>query len=146
MFLEETNTIKNITLYCKVEPSLNCFVICNQDGKVVWSESFSASPIEPSACDIEAAKKAVYLAKKIREKHNLSSIYLTLIVGSNWLSLSDNKDYYDELAWKLLHLAEKYNVVLSVEHIPRKESPVDEYTVDRVYVDYKDNIDQIVCQ
>lgn len=138
---------KKITLYSDAKASNDRYAICDQSGEVVWAGRFFQEHIEQSACEMAAAKKAVWLAKKIREQNNLETIVLNLKVDAQWLTYAENVQYgstrHGGKALQLGHLAEKYNVVLKMNWIPGKENPADKFTVCKGFEHFSNHLHQI---
>lgn len=83
---------------------------------------------EQSSGEMAAAKKAVWLASKVKEALGVEAIALTLKVDAEWLTWA-NGDRQGGRARKLGEAARRLNVALTVEHIPGSENPADQYTV-----------------
>jgi len=125
-----------ITLFSDAKASKDRFAICNRDGKPVWYGKFFDSDRdyngEQSSGEMAAAKKAVWLAAKVKEVLGVASIRLILKVDAEWLTWANRVAEGADGGGKARALgeaAQKLSVVLRVEHIPGAENPADAYTV-----------------
>ena len=85
----EANAAASLTLYCDANAKNDRFAICDKRGNPVWHGRFFATDHdyngEQSSSEIAAAKKAVWLASKVKETVGLSAIRLALKVDAEWL-------------------------------------------------------------
>lgn len=133
--LEKSVTHK-VCLYTDYKSSANRYAVTDCNGDPLWYGKDFDGPLEQSKGELETAKKAIWLAGKIKEQNGLSTIGLHLKVDAQWLiywQSGKNK------AWPLKAAAEKYNVLLNVEWIPGSENPADKYTVGSGYANWKDS-------
>lgn len=145
---ESAKKAKQITLYTDAKASADRFAVCNQDGEVVWSGRFFGKVAEQSACELESAKKAVWLAKKVAEDNKLDHIKLKLYVDAEWLCYANsvNKDTNSKTGGKARALGNYANylgVYLEVVWVSGERNPADKYTTATGYYDYNDNLDDI---
>lgn len=131
-----------ITLYSDAKASKLRFGICDQGGQPVWHGRDFDENGEQSAAELGAAKKAIWLAGKVRERSGLDSIKLTLLVDAEWLTHA-NRETGGGQAAQLRRAAAKAGVVLDVRWIPGRENPADEYTICTGYMKWQSGIDQI---
>lgn len=118
-----------VTLYSDFKSSKDRFAIVDRNEDPVWyGRSFDA--YEQSAGELDAASKAIWLVGKVREALKEEAIALNLFVDAQWLTSFCNRN---SKAYPLLLAARKHNVVLTIEWIPGKENPADEWTVAHGY-------------
>src|SRR5215472_2077692 len=76
----EANATASLTLYSDAKAKNDRFAICDKRGNPVWHGRFFATDHdyngEQSSSEIAAAKKAVWLASKVKETLGLSAIKL----------------------------------------------------------------------
>jgi hypothetical protein len=121
----EANATASLTLYCDAKANNDRFAICDKRGNPVWHGRFFFAIDhdyngEQSAGEIAAAKKAVWLAAKVKETLGLSAIKLALKVDAEWLCYANTVRQGKEgggRARALGDLAIRSGVVLTVEHI-----------------------------
>ena len=74
----EANATASLTLYCDAKAKNDRFAICDKRGNPVWHGRFFATDHnyngEQSSGEIAAAKKAVWLASKVKETLGLSAM------------------------------------------------------------------------
>lgn len=128
----------DITLYSDAKASHGRFGICGADGNVVWHGRFFAedNAREQSDAELEAAKKAVWMASKIKEAAGAKVAKLTLLVDAQWLVYQDNSK---QKGFVLTQLATRFGLVLDVQWIPGTDNPADEWTVASGYKKWSDN-------
>lgn len=131
-----------ITLYSDAKASKLRFGVCDQAGEPVWHGRDFDEHGEQSAAEMAAAKKAVWLAAKVRERAALNVIKLNLNVDAQWLVYANGNDGGGKAA-ALRSAANKQGVVLNVQWIPGAQNPADEYTVCGGYQKWQDGIDSI---
>lgn len=131
-----------ITLFSDAKASKFRFGICDQDGQPVWHGRDFDEIGEQSAAELAAAKKAVWLAGRVRERRGLDSLKLNLRVDAEWLTHA-NRETGGGQAAQLWSAATKAGVVLSVQWIPGVQNPADEYTICTGYQKWQSGIDQI---
>ena len=82
----EANATASLTLYCDAKANNDRFAICDKGGNPVWHGRFFATDHdyngEQSSREIAAARKAVWLAAKVKETLGLSAIKLALKVDA----------------------------------------------------------------
>lgn len=118
------------TLFVDAKARCQRFGICDADGDVVWhgiffedDQSFSyGDRNEQSACECAAARKAIWLASKIKEAVGAPALRLNLKVDAQWLCTGGGK------ATILQSDARRFNIDLNLEWIPGTENPADEWT------------------
>ena len=125
-----------LTLYTDAKARTDRFAICDRDGQPVWFGRFFASDRdyngEQSTGEMAAAKKAVWLAAKVKEAINAQAIYLTLRVDAEWLCWANEVREGGKAGGKaraLGEMAQRHRIVLTVEHVPGVDNPADRYTV-----------------
>lgn len=137
----EKNITKEVVLYSDAKASKDRFGITDKDGNAVWYGRFFEDDRdyngEQSSGELAAAKKAVWLASKISEKVG-GVVKLTLKVDAEWLCWANETDGRGGKAKQLRQLADRYNVVLNVEHVYGCDNPADYYTTCPGYQSYKD--------
>jgi hypothetical protein len=127
-----------VTLYTDAKASAGRYGICDKIGNVVMHGRFfdDDDAGEQSRAELCAAKKAVWLASKIKEAVGATAIKLTLLVDAQWLVW---QDHAGQKGYVLTQMARKYNIQLSVEWIPGSENPADKWTVASGYKKWSDN-------
>lgn len=122
---EEPTTPHEITFYSDYKLGTNRFAITDENGAPLWYGKDFDAPSSQAQGELNAGKKAVWLAGKVREMFDLPSIKLTLNVDAQWLTYqSDPK----QKGYELTRLAEKYNVILDVNWVNGEDNPADAYT------------------
>jgi hypothetical protein len=131
----------SVLLYVDANAGDGRFAICDEDGGPVRVGGFSFGDRVDSqaSAELEAAKKAVWLASKIRDVLGEQGIALTLMVDAEWLTYRTGKR-----SRELYIYARRLGVALSVRWIPGSENPADRYTRDSVYIGWRDAIDRLV--
>lgn len=119
-----------ITLYCDAKQSTNRYGITDRNGLPVWHGQFftDAAPEHQADAELEAAKKAVWLAGKVKEELGLKAIELNLYVDAEYLCY---QDHYKQKGYVLTIQAKKTNVKLNVRHVAGTDNPADKWTVER---------------
>jgi hypothetical protein len=120
----EANATASLTLYSDAKAKSDRFAICDKRGNPVWHGRFFATDHnyngEQSSGEIAAAKKAVWLASKVKETLGLPAIKLALKVNAEWLCYANAVRQGNPgggRARALGDLAIRSGVVLTVEHI-----------------------------
>ena len=132
--MKEAATV-TLILYSDAKARTNRFGICDKNGNPVWFGMFFDRDDfngEQSSGEMEAAKKAVWLASKVMKSLKTTAINLHLNVDAEWLVWANQTHTHDERGGKARDLgiyAEKLGVVLHVEHIPGEKNPADKYTI-----------------
>jgi hypothetical protein len=119
-----------VILYSDAKATRQRFGITAATGAVLWhgiffddDPNFSyGSRSEQSACELAAARKAIWLANKIKAVANLVSLRLELRVDAIWLCTLSGK------AAILKADARYFGIDLKVEWIPGSENPADRWT------------------
>lgn len=119
-----------VELYVDAKSRCQRFAICDSEGKVVWygiffedDKSFSyGDRNEQSACECAAARKAIWLASKIKEAVEAVAVRLKLNVDAKWLCSLAGK------ASILATDARRFNIELNVNWIPGESNPADKWT------------------
>ena len=134
----ETQIEYSLTLFVDAKASANGFGICDRNGDVLWYGKFfhDEDAEEQSKAELCAAKKAVWLAGKVKEAVGNKPIHLQLMVDAQWLTY---QDHGGQKGYVLTQLARKYGLKLEVEWIPGKENPADFYTTKSRYKSWEDN-------
>ena len=140
---EERAAVRHqITLFSDAKAKNLRFGICNQNGEPVWHGRDFDELDEQSAAEMSAAKKAVWLASKIREANGFERLKLVLMVDAQWLVYA-NGDTGGGKAAALRSAAAKAGLVLDVRWISGKDNPADAYTVCTGFMKWQDGIDSI---
>lgn len=119
-----------VELYVDAKARCQRFAICNNFGQPTWygiffedDQSFSyGDRNEQSACECAAARKAIWLASKIKEASGAKAIRLNLNVDAQWLCSLAGK------ASILASDARRFNVDLVMNWIPGTSNPADKWT------------------
>ena len=126
----EANARASLTLYCDAKANNDRFAICDKRGNPVWHGRFFVTDHdyngEQSSGEIAAAKKAVWLASKVKETLGLSAIKLALKVDAEWLCYANAVRAGNPgggRARALGDLAIRSGVVLTVEQIAGGKNP-----------------------
>lgn len=131
----------SVTLYSDAKAKKNRFGICCRWERPVFYGKFFASDTdyngEQSSGEKAAAKKAVWLAFKIREAIGAPAIVLNLWVDAKWM-VSANKVLTGEKGGKsarsIADYANSLGVVLNMRWIAGTENPADQWTVARGFM------------
>lgn len=118
------------TMFVDAKARCQRFGICDADGDVIWhgiffedDPSFSyGDRNEQSACECAAARKAIWLASKIKESCGAPALRLTLKVDAQWLCTGGGKSTI------LQSDARRFNIELNLEWISGTSNPADEWT------------------
>lgn len=126
------------TLYVDAKASAGKFGITDENGEILWYGRFfdDDNAGEQSRAELAAAKKAVWLASKIKESVGANSIELILYVDAQWLTYQDHSG---QKGYALTQLAKKYDIDLHVQWISGKDNPADEWTTASGYKKWSDN-------
>jgi hypothetical protein len=119
-----------ITLYSDAAAVFQRFAICDGDKLPLWygqffldGRSFSfGDPAEQSACEFAAARKAIWLASRVKDAVGASAIRLRLFVDAQSLISSPRKSA------ALASDARMFGIVLEMQWIPGKQNPADRYS------------------
>lgn len=138
-----------LTLITDAKASKNRYAVCDGAGKPLWHGRFFDGDHdyngEQSSGEMAAAKKAVWLASKIRERCGADSMELTLLVDAKWLTWANSVGAEGDngktggKARALGETAKRLGVKLHVEHIPGESNPADAYTICTGYKRWQDN-------
>ncbi len=128
----------SVTLYTDAKASYGNYAICDKDGNALWYGKFfpEDNAGEQSRAEVASAKKAVWLASKIKEAIGNKPIHLNLIVDAQWLCYQDHSG---QKGYVLTQLAKKHGIMLEVTWIKGTENPADEYTTKAGYKKWQDN-------
>lgn len=128
----------SVELYVDAKASYGKFGITDKDGDVLWYGKFfdNDEAGEQSAAELSAAKKAVWLASKIKEAINENAIELILYVDAQWLTY---QDHYGQKGYVLTLLAKKYNIKLDVKWVKGVDNLADKWTTTSGYKKWSDN-------
>lgn len=147
----EATAVHEIMLYTDAKARTDRFAICNKNGDPVWYGKFFDDDRdysgEQSTGEMAAAKKAVWLASKVKDVLGASTIRLTLMVDAEWLTWANLVQQGRDGGGKARALGEaatKAGVVLTVQHIPGAENPADKYTICTGFQKY--DIESLVLQ
>ena len=133
-----------LTLIADAKARTKRFAICSREGNPVWyGDFFDWEHIgEQSLSEMAAARKAVWLASKIRELIGADTIELTLKVDAQWLIWANQVAQGKASGGKARALgeyAQQLNVILNVVHVPGADNPADRYTVGSGFKKWRDN-------
>lgn len=129
------------TLFVDAKARCQRFAVCDESGKALWfgiffedDQSFSyGDRNEQSACECAAARKAIWLASKIKEAVGATALRLNLKVDAQWLCTGAGK------AAILQSDARRFNIELNLEWIRGTSNPADEWTTASGYRKWSDN-------
>lgn len=122
-----------VTLYSDAKAKKDRFGITASDGSPVWYGRFFDSDKgyngEQSSGEMEAAKKAVWLASKVRDAVG-GVVELELFVDADWLTYA-NESYGKQggKAKVLRNYAKKLGIPLNVQWVSGLKNPADAYTI-----------------
>lgn len=130
-----------VTLFVDAKARCQRFGICDQAGEVLWygiffedDQSFNyGDRNEQSACECAAARKAIWLASKIKEAAGAVAIRLNLKVDAQWLVSGGGKSAI------LQSDARRFNIELNLEWIAGTSNPADEFTTASGFKKWSDN-------
>lgn len=114
-----------LVLYSDANCKNNRFAVCNGNKQPVYFGNFFNGTANQAMAELEAAKKALWVAVKVKEHYELEAMKLVLYVDAEWLTYQDNKK---QKGFILTEFANKNNIVLEVVHISGKDNPADKYT------------------
>lgn len=127
----------HLTLVTDAKASHRRFAICNQDGAVVWYGRFFDDDRdfngEQSSGELACAKKAVWLAGKVKEQLGAEALRLTLQVDAQWLCFQDHSK---QKGFILTEMARRANIELHVKWIAGSTNPADRWTTASGYQKY----------
>lgn len=139
----------NLTLYSDAKASHRRFAICDRNGDPLWHGRFFDDDRgfdgEQSSGEMEAAKKAVWLAGKIKQAIGAADLTLTLMVDAEWLCWANEAmkpDWNGKTGGKAKYLAlaaKKAGICLDVQHVRGVDNPADAYTVCTGFKKWSDN-------
>ena len=134
----ENEITHTVTMYCDAKASAGRFGITDEDGNVLWHGRFfeDDDAEEQSRAELSAAKKAVWLAGKVKESIGAKAIEFNLIIDAQWLTY---QTHGGQKGYALTVLARKYNIKLNVQWIPGKDNPADKWTIANGYKKWQDN-------
>ena len=119
------------------------YAICNENGSPLWHGKFFENDYdyngEQSTSEFATAKKAIWLASKIKESINEHVIELELRTDAEWLCWANATDGKGGKAKKLKAQANKLNVILNVVHIKGASNPADYYSRTKGFKKWQDN-------
>lgn len=142
---ELKNKVKyEVTLITDGSAKHNKFAITNKNGEPLWFGKFFSSDLdyngEQSTSEMAAAKKGVWLAHKVAKAIGEDIIELNLKTDAQWLCwATDFRHNKGGKAKNLKRLADKYNVILNVEHIEGSANPADKYSRNIGFKKWSDN-------
>jgi hypothetical protein len=127
-----------VTLFTDAKARCERFAVCDREGQVVWfGRFFDGEGSEQSAAELEAAKKAVWLAGKVREALGVPELRLNLMVDAEWLTWANARAEGDfktgGKAKVLAQLAERAGLQLHVEWVRGTSNPADRWTTSSGY-------------
>ncbi|WP_421977151.1 ArdC family protein [Roseivirga seohaensis] len=126
-----------VTFYSDAKASAGRYGITDEDGEPLWhGRFFGDEGNEQSDAELDAAKKAIWLANKVKETIGADAIRLNLYIDAQWLTYQDHPK---QKGFALKRLADKYRIDLNTEWIPGKQNPADKWTVATGYKKWSDN-------
>lgn len=146
--LNEIAAGAELIFYTDAKARTERFAVCDKNGDPIWYGRFFPNDTdfngEQSSGEMAAAKKAVWLAGKVREALGLGAIHLTLRVDAEWLCwansvATDDNSKIGGKARVLGEFAQRMGIILKVEHIPGASNPADQYTVCSGFKNWRDN-------
>lgn len=124
-----------VTLYSDAKAKFDRFGITDANGNPVWFGKFFDDDRdyngEQSSGEMAAAKKAVWLASKVKDAIGAQAIRLELFVDAEWLCYANNVEAGEASGGKaraLAYAAQRLGVVLNVNWIQGTENPADKFT------------------
>lgn len=141
-------TTPDLILFTDAKVSRNKFALTDAQGEVIWYGSFFEEWVdEQSVGEMEAAKKAIWLAGKWKQTNQLPSLKLELRVDAEWLTWANAATSGEAnskgkpaggKARKLAYAAEKAGVELHVVWVRGTSNPADKWTTEGGYQKYSD--------
>jgi hypothetical protein len=130
-----------VELFVDAKASYQRFGITDANGEVLWhgiffddDRSFSyGDPNEQSACECAAARKAIWLASKVKEAVGASALRLTLNVDAQWLCTLSGK------ASVLASDARRFNIELNMNWVSGVSNPADTWTTASGFKKWSEN-------
>lgn len=145
----EAKATASLILFADAKARTQRFAICNAKGEPVWYGRFFDDDRdfngEQSSGEMAAAKKAVWFASKIKDTIGAEAIRLTLKIDAEWLTWANEVGSPTDdgkrggKARSLGEMAQRFGVVLTVEHIAGVSNPADQYTVAHGFKKWQDN-------
>jgi len=135
-----------IIMYTDAASTHNRFAICDQDGEPIWYGQFFEGVSEQSEAELEAAKKALWLANKIKEDAGLDVLRLELRTDAEWLTWANVVAEGDPRGGKARELgarAVRLGIALFVQHIPGVNNPADSYTRTSGFLKWNESIKKV---
>lgn len=135
----------SLTLYTDAKASYGNYAICDKDGSILWYGKFfpEDNAGEQSRAELASAKKAVWLASKVKEAMGNKPIHLNLIVDAQWLCYQDHSG---QKGYTLTQAAKKYGIKLEVIWIKGTDNPSDFYTTAKGFKKWQDNDLTKLCE
>lgn len=129
-----SSAVHRLTFYSDFKSGMDKFAITDDAGDPVWY-GLSFEKLEQSKGELDAAKKAIWLAGKTREALGEDAIALKLFTDAQWLTTLWSAKSKARI---LYTLALKYRVALEVEWISGKDNPADYWTTARGFQKWSD--------
>ena len=136
----QTAAKKSITLV--TDATAERFAICDSGGQPLWyGRFFDGEGGEQSAGELAAAKKAIWLASKIKEAIGEAAITLILQTDAEWLTWGEfSADSKRGGKARILgEMAVKFGIDLKIEHIAGISNPADYYSRTHGFKKWSDN-------
>jgi hypothetical protein len=129
-----------VTMYSDAHAKSGRFAITTEQGVGLWYGRLFDVEHEQNACELEAARKAVYLAGEIRKARGIAEggLMLILRVDAQWLLAFDNGN--NNKASCLLLDEKKAGIILSIEHVKSADNLADNLSKGTTYCKAKDNL------
>lgn len=135
-----------VTLYSDAKAKYDRFGITSANGNPVWFGRFFSDDREyngeQSSGELAAAKKAVWLASKVKETIGATAIRLELHVDAEWLCYANGVEAGEKSGGKartLAYAAQRLGVVLNVVWVKGTENPADKFTTCAGFKKWQDN-------
>ncbi len=123
-----------VTLIADAEQTNKRYAICDIIGNVLWhGKFFDYEPESQADAQLDAAKKAIWLAGKIKETIKSPAIRLNLRVDAEWISWQDSDRRVLEM------LAKKNSIELKIDPVPSSDNLADNWTVKTGFKKWQEN-------
>jgi len=125
----------SLTLY--TDASLGGFAVTDENGEPLWyGRFFDGEGERQSDAELGSAKKAVWLAGKVREVLGAPVLALTLRTDCTWLTYQDSPK---RKGFVLTKLAKRYGILLSVQWVVGRKNLADHYSRTRGFKKWQAN-------
>jgi hypothetical protein len=136
----EAEITHSISLYSDATASK--FGIVNDEGEPVWfGRFFDSEGGEQSRGEMDAAKKAIWLAGKIARERGVH-VGLLLFADAQWLTYANGHSGGGKAAG-LRQAAQKAGIALHVSWLPSRQNLADHYSRCKGFQKWQDGIDKV---